>query len=283
MTRRPPKYSVMTSEKPDQQEHQRPHDGLHAGQDEVLLADSPSSASGSRPISYSSRTYALHDADAERFSCARVVSSEYCLLPLLELLVHQLPQTVDGERNERQRDQREQRQLPVLVSMIARTIVNVISVSAGYMMPGPERVAHGADVVRRVRHQVAGRRVLVEREREALDMREEIVAQVVLDVPRDDDDGLPGQEREDAGHEREADDEPGVEQEIARREAALFRGPVFSASIARPTNSGLCHREEVARPRRSECRERGSSVPRKVRKETEQGFHAAHPMTSNPV
>ena len=50
-----------------------------------------------------------------------------------------------------------------------------------------------------MRHQVARGGILEIGEGELLDVREEIVPQVKLDVPRDDDDGLTGEEHEDAG------------------------------------------------------------------------------------
>jgi hypothetical protein len=51
--------------------------------------------------------------------------------------------------------------------------------------PGPEQHAHRADVVHEARHQVARPPLLVEAERQLLEMGEQVVAQIVLDVAPD--------------------------------------------------------------------------------------------------
>jgi hypothetical protein len=97
-------------------------------------------------------------------------------------------------------------------------MMNVISVSVGYMMPGPSAFR----VVRRERHQLPGGGCLEIRERELLDVREEIVPDVELDVPGDDDDRLAGQEREYARDERKADDEECIGEDPAFVEDACL-------------------------------------------------------------
>ena len=74
-------------------------------------------------------------------------------------------------------------------------------------MPGPEQHAHGADVVHQPRHQVAGLLLLVEAERQVLEVREEVVAQVVLDVAADVEDDDARDRPHDALHDRDADDQ----------------------------------------------------------------------------
>ena len=96
---------------------------------------------------------------------------------------------------------------------------------------GADHHAHGVEIVRGARHQVARAIGLVERERKAFEVREEIVAQVVFDIARDADDDSAHQEAEDAANDGETEQEQGVVRQLA---AGHPRGKIIDGVLQHP-------------------------------------------------
>ncbi len=104
-----------------------------------------------------------------------------------------------------------------MASIIASAATNVSSVLAEYMTDGPTimRTALRSLVARDIRSPVRLR--LVVRQRQRLQVREEVVAHVVLDVARRADQDPPRPEAEDAADQADGQQFPGVEQQLAAR------------------------------------------------------------------
>ena len=83
-------------------------------------------------------------------------------------------------------------------------------------MAGTEELADGVEVVGGAGHDVAGAVGLVERGGLALEIGEDVVAEVVFDFAGGADDDLAGDVEEDAGDGREADELGGVKKDFVR-------------------------------------------------------------------
>ena len=81
----------------------------------------------------------------------------------------EFPQPVDDEGDERKGNQRQQRDLPVGVQENSQYQHERHDRVGGIHDAGPEGISHGADVVGRKRHKIAGRRLLKIGERQLLD------------------------------------------------------------------------------------------------------------------
>ena len=148
-------------------------------------------------------------------------------LNLLEPLVDRAAEVLHRNRHERQRDEREQRQPRVDATASAPSATtNVSTVFAEYITAGPIiiRTAFRSLVARDIRSPV--RCVWKYESGSFSQMREEVVAHVVLDVARRADEDPPHQEPEDA-----ADDADRQQQRAVQRELGAVT-PVVRSSIA---------------------------------------------------
>ena len=80
---------------------------------------------------------------------------------------------------------------------------------------------HCTDIVRGVRHDIARRRVLIVSKRERLDVFQEVVSQIVFDMPRNIDDRPAGEVKKDAAECRDEQQHPCVFEELILREIRL--------------------------------------------------------------
>ncbi len=113
----------------------------------------------------------------------------------------------------------------------ASATTNPSSVFAEYMTAGPTIMPHGVQVVGGPRHQVAGPVRLEIGERQPLEMREEVVAHVVLDVPRRADENPAHQEAEDAADQADAEQGRAVQRQLR---AGHPRGQVVDGVLQHP-------------------------------------------------
>ena len=93
--------------------------------------------------------------------------------------------------------------------------------------------AHGVQVVGGARHDVAGTRALIEAVGEALQVREQVVAQVELNLARNADQDPAGQELEDRLGSGDGQQRSGIKQQLMKIVTCLFR-----SSMARRMTSG---------------------------------------------
>ena len=139
-----------------------------------------------------------HDSHARQVLLRHGAQLGELLLDALEPPVDRRAEDLDRHRDKRQRQQRDHRQ-PRIDRDHQDDGDDEHERGLGrihHRWPGHH--ADGVEVVGRTRHQVAGPAFLVERRRQALQVPEEIVAEVVLHVPRDADDDLPHEEPEDS-------------------------------------------------------------------------------------
>ncbi len=138
----------------------------------------------------------------------------------LEPLVQELPRSQGEERDERHRDKRQQREPhvegehePDGRETEDERVGERDDADAG-------RHPHGLDVVGRVRHEIAGLRDREVARREPVEMTEDVVPEVLFDVPGRPDDQKAPVEPEGRDAEREADDNEPVPGEVGARHGA---------------------------------------------------------------
>ena len=138
--------------------------------------------------------------------------------------------------------------------------------------------AHRAQIVRRARHQVAGARVLEVAQVHALQRREEVVAEVVLEVARSADDDAAHQEAEEPADDRQPEKRHGIDatlpsvSELCRSSMAylMTHGPASVSALvtttqAKPSRNDRRYLgqipEEPALQRRGDPRLKGTRRP----------------------
>ena len=131
-------------------------------------------------------------------------------LDRLEPAVDRRPEDADRDRHERERHQRNGRQARVQAEHEHERHHEHDDRVGRVHHRRPSHHAHRVQVVGRPRHQVAGAARVEIGGRERLQPREEVVAQVVLEVPRHADDDAAHQEAEAAPDERQREDEARV-------------------------------------------------------------------------
>ena len=138
-----------------------------------------------------------------------------------EATVDRAPEVAHRERDERQRHQRNQRQPRVDRQHQHDGDHEHEDGVRGVHHRGTDHHADGVQVVGRARHEVAGAPRLVEAEREPLELREEIIADVVLDPARRADEDPAHEEQERAAHDRDPEDQQRIEGELLPRDAGV--------------------------------------------------------------
>ena len=118
-----------------------------------------------------------------------------------------LPKILHRHRDERQRDQRQQRQPRVDRDHQRQRRDERQHRVRRVHDRRADHHAHGVQVVGGARHQVAGPVRLEVRQRQLLQVREEVVPHVVLDVPRRADQDAAHQEAEDAADEADRNEQ----------------------------------------------------------------------------
>ncbi len=218
----------------------------------------------------------LDDADAREGLLRNRAEVGELRLDLLEPRVNGSAEVAHRQRHERQRDERDQGQ-----SHVDREHQpdgdNEQEDGAHRIHQGrSDHHAHGAQVAGRAGHQVAGPVGLIEGQRQALEVPEEVVADVVLDVARRADDDPPHEEAEDAADDRHADGEQRVDEQLARGDAAR---QVVDRMLQNPGAGQL----DTGRRQRADQADRDrASAPAHIRQQADdRGMH--HQEYSGPL
>ena len=103
-------------------------------------------------------------------------------------------------------------------------------------------------------------------------MREEIISEVELDVPRHNDDRLSGKKGEQSGGKRERHDEAGPHQHVRGGERVRIDAPleVVNGAAKKP---GLHDRKHIAADDRQNAEEEDLFVAGKIWSQAKKGFH----------
>ena len=154
-----------------------------------------------------------HPHAREGFLGDRAQVGQLCL-DRLEAPVDGRTEYADRDRHERQRHQRDGGQARVQAEHEHQGRHEDDDRAGRVHHRRPRHHAHRVQVVGGPRHEVAGAVRVEIGGRERLQPREEVVAQVVFEVPRNADDDAPHQEAEHAPDERQAEDEARVRAEF---------------------------------------------------------------------
>ena len=155
-----------------------------------------------------------HDADARQRFLGDGADVGQLRLDLLEPLVDGAPEELHRQGHERQRDQREQREPCVDGQHQDEGHHEPEQRVRGIHHRRSDHLAHGVQVVGGAGHQVAGATRLEVGDRHLLELREEVVAHVVLDIARRPDEDAAHEEPEDAAADADAEQGGAVQRQL---------------------------------------------------------------------
>ncbi len=216
----------IASAEPEHDQRRKAEEERHAREEQPLEADQLAVAGQIREVrgtkARNLRRFlpiGPHHAHARQRLLGNRAQVRQLLLNLLEAAMDGVAEVLDRDRDERQRQQRDQRQLHVDRQHQRDGDDEEDAGAGGIHHRRADHHADGVEIVGCARHQVAGAMRLVVAERQPLQMREEVVAEVVFELTRGANQQAPGQIAEHAADDGGGERGRAIEQQLARGDA----------------------------------------------------------------